>query len=336
MRRRGLPLRLAALAVAIAPLLRAPVAAAGEPAPPGAKPLPLKGRLTVRSEGKPYVIDGPQVVPSGSAIRIEKGVRILGINQASLDVQGGFEVHGVSGLEVEIDGVDFSPTRKPETNFHFDKCQMSGCSWVHGEGESFDGQWTIENCDLAGSCKLTVRLAGGFFRIMSVKAPIPVTVEVLPTKGKPVEFSIRTTRVSGGPLTYSGPANATVRSCLLDGGLEASEFTDLIVDGCDVRGPFRFRQPAEGSFSRLVLTKCNLFAGARLVLDRPAGEKTPMEKVRVERFYFEAEGGTPIVKDKDLAARIDDGADDPKVSVKAFWTKPNERPHELAPNPTGQ
>jgi hypothetical protein len=324
--------RLAVLAVAIAPLLRAPVAAAGDPAPPGSVPLPLKGRLTVRAEGKVYVVDGPQVVPSGSAIRVEKGVRILGINKASLDVRGGFEVHGVTGSEVEIDGVDFSPTRKPETNFHFDKCEMSSCTWSHGEGESFEGEWTIENTNLAGSCKLAVRLAAGFFRIMSVNARIPVSAEALATKGKPVEFSVRTSSISGG-LTYSGPANATVRSCRLEGGLEASGFTDLVVDGCDVRGALRFRQPAEGSFSRLVLTKCNLFEGARLVLDRPTGEKTSPEKVRVERFYFEAQGGTPILKDKDVAARIDDGADDPKVSVRAFWTKPNERRHELGPKP---
>jgi hypothetical protein len=327
--------RLSGLAFALAPLLSAAVAAAGDEVPPGSKSLPLKGRLTVRDEGKAYTIDGPQVVPSGSAIRVEKGVRIVGLNKASLDVQGGFEVHGVTGMEVSIEGVDFSPTKKPETNFHFDQCDLSDCAWVHGEGAAFEGEWTIENCDLTSSCRLSVRLAGGFFRIMSANLPIPVSVDVLATKGKPVEFSIRTSSLSAGTLTYSGPANATVRSCRLDGGLEAGGFTDLIVDGCDVRGALRFRQPAEGSFSKLTLTKCNLFAGARLVLDRPTGGKTPMEKVRVERFYFEGEGGGPVMKDKDVGARIDDGADDPKVSVRAFWTKPNERQHDLAPKSKG-
>src|SRR5688572_26276024 len=101
-------------------------ASAGDGLPPGAVPLPLKGRLTVRHEGKAYFIDGPQVVPKGSAIRIERDVRVVGVRGASLDVQGGFEVHGTVDHWVQIDDVDFGKTRRPETNFHFDMVDFQG------------------------------------------------------------------------------------------------------------------------------------------------------------------------------------------------------------------
>jgi hypothetical protein len=300
-------------------------AAAEDALPPGAVPLPLKGRLTVRDEGKAYYVDGPQVVPKGSAIRVEKDVRIVGVRGASIDVQGGFEVHGTQDHWVRIDDVDFGKTRKPETNFHFDMVDFQGCSFVHGEGETFEGQWTIENATLQKRCKLSVRLAGGFFRVMSADVTVPCRVEVLPTKGKPPEVSFHTSWVKGG-LTLVGPSAATVRFVDLPEGVQATGFTSLVVDGCDVSKAITLEQPEEGSFSGLVLTKCNLLFGARLVLRRPTGAKTKTERVKVERFFF-ADGDRFVVKDADIAARIDDGEDDPKLSVKATWTKPNERRH---------
>ena len=54
-----------------------------------------------------------------------------------------------------------------------------------------------------------------------------------------------------------------------------------------------------------------------------------MEKVRVEKFYFATADGKSDVSDKAIRERIDDGADDPSVSVKAFWTNPADRPHHF-------
>jgi hypothetical protein len=279
----------------------------------------------VRHEGKPYYVDGVQVVPPGSAIRLERDVRVVGVNEASLDVQGGFEAHGTQDHWVRIEDVDFSRTRRPETNFHFDMVDLVACSFVHADGQSFDGQMTVENSCLQGSCKFAVRLAGGFLRVMTTEFVPPCRVDVLPTKGKPPELAFRSSWMKR--VEISGPAAATVRASELKLGLVARDFTDLVVDGCDLWGSLELRQKEGGSFSRLVLTKCNLFGGATLVLDRPAGEKKSVEKVRVERFFFGDASDSPVLEDDGVADRIRDGADDPKASVKAFWSKPSERRH---------
>jgi hypothetical protein len=304
---------------------RAEPPTAKEAPPPRAVPLPLKGRVTVRSEGRPYFVDGAQTIPKGSAIRIEQDVRVVGVNGASIQVDGGFEVHGTQERWATIENVDFGRTRAPETNFHFDMADLQRCSFAHADGESFEGQVTFENCCLQKGCKFAWRLAGGFLRIMTTDVTVPCRVEVLPTKGKPPEVSLRSSWFSSVSLT--GPCNGTVRACELKEGLEARDFTDLVVDGCDVWGSLAFRQGEQGSFSRLVLTKDNLMSGARLVLERPAAKGTTPEKVKVERFFFESGEGFPALDDKAVADRIDDGADREGQSVKAFWSKPASRPH---------
>src|SRR6187455_1396227 len=92
-----------------------PAAMAEEP-PAGAIPLPLKGRVTVRADGHPYYVDGPQVIPGGANIRLEQRVKVVGINKASLDVLGGFDVHGTMDNWVRIENIDFSPTHAPDTD----------------------------------------------------------------------------------------------------------------------------------------------------------------------------------------------------------------------------
>src|SRR5438132_73615 len=78
----------AALAFVCGPLAPGRGARA-EDAPKGSAPLPLTGRQTVHG-GKVYVVDGAQVIPGGSVIRVEANVNIIGINKASLEVKGGF------------------------------------------------------------------------------------------------------------------------------------------------------------------------------------------------------------------------------------------------------
>ena len=51
-----------------------------------------------------------------------------------------------------------------------------------------------------------------------------------------------------------------------------------------------------------------------------------MEKVRIDKFYFGTSDGKADLTDKQIGDRIQDGADDPEVSVKAYWQNPQERP----------
>ena len=48
-------------------------------------------------------------MPKNVEITVQLDVRIVGINDASLDVQGGLKIHGTQDHWVKIDGVDLSP-----------------------------------------------------------------------------------------------------------------------------------------------------------------------------------------------------------------------------------
>ena len=324
---RDRPLPFAARGLALAVLLAAPAlpvrgvadtAYAAEDVP-----LPLTGRQTVKAIGKRYVIDGKQTIPPGAVIRLEANVRVAGVNGASLDVRGGFRTSGIDGSRVKIENVDFSPTVAPDNEVHFDMTDLSGCSFSHAGGASFSGGFTMENTDFS-SGTFAFRIQAGYVKLMTVKLNGACSIEGNPDKGTPPEISIRTATLQ--TLSLSGNALVTLRGATLMGALHAERFTSLVVDGCELSGDLTFVQPPEGSFSKLQLTKCNLLAGSKLVFRRPAGPKTPMEKVRIDKFHFGTADGKADMTDKQIAGRVQDGADDPEVSVKAFWQNAQERP----------
>jgi hypothetical protein len=299
-------------------------AATAEDAPANSLPFPTSGRLTLRGEGKPYVVDGRQVLAAGSVIRVEANTRIVGINGASLEVKGGLKVHGIPGGRVRIERVDFSPTVAPENELHFDEVELTGCNFAHGEVAAFEGGLTIENAAFSGGV-FSVRMRSGYLRLMAANMNVACSIEGAPGKGRVPEVAVRTSNVN--TLSLSGPMMGTVRACEIRGALEAKDFTDLVIDTCDLPGGVTLRQGPDGSFSKLQLLKCNLVNGSKIVLHRPVGPKTKMEKVRVEKFHFARADGGVDLSDKEIAGRIDDGADDEAVSVKAFWQNPQERKH---------
>lgn len=309
--------RRVAVGLALAGLLLAPTrpaAAAGE------VPLPLTGRLSVKADGRTYVVDGKQVLAAGALIKLEEGVRVVGKNGASLEVKGGLRALGGDDGKVTFDGIDFSPTVAPENGFHLNGVTLSGCTFVHPEGAAFEGELTVENTVWSGA--FDVRIARGFARIMSTTLPA-ASVTCVADKGRAPEVALRGCKLSS--FTLKGASAATLRSTSVSGTFTAVDFTDLLVDGCDVSGGLVFRQGPEGSFSKLVLTKCNLEGGATVTLARPAGPKTPMEKVRLDKFWFGRADAKPDLTDAAIGERVTDGADDPAVSVKAYWSSPQER-----------
>ena len=287
-------------------------------------PLPLTGRPTVHASPKRYVIDGKQVIPAGSAIRVESGVRIVGINHASLEIKGGLQIHGIPGTRVQISGVDFSPTLAPDSEVHFDEADLSGCTFVHPEGAAFVGGLAMENVSFTGGT-FAVRIRSGYLKLMSAKIYVACTIDSVPGKGKAAEVSIRSSML--GTLRLSGDSSATVRDSELGETMHAKNFTDLLVDACDLKNGITLEQDAEGTFSKLKLQNCNLLGGSKVVLRRPVGPKTTPEKVRLMKFFFGRSDDKPDMTDKEIADRIDDGADDPQVSVKAIWPNPKDRAH---------
>ena len=327
MKRQGSTARGAALVALLATILAggggAP--ACGEDTPAHSMPFPLVGRMTVRADGKTYVIDGKQTIPGGSVIRVEGNVRIVGINKASLDVKGGLLVHGTQDCWVWIENVDFSPTTSPDNEVHFDMADMHGCRMVHAEGATFEGGFTIENSCFQSDCAFAIRMRSGYLRIMTTEFKMPCTIDANPDKGMPPEVAVRTSWMKA--LSLSGSTRGTIRDSEVRGTLEAKNFGDLVIDGCDLFSDVTLRLGVDDSFSKLQLLKCNLFSGT-LTLDRPAGPK--LEKVRLDKWYFEGvEGGPTGPSPKAVGERIKDGADDEKVSVKAFLNNPAGKQHNF-------
>jgi hypothetical protein len=309
-------------------MLSAARARAEEP-PAGSIPLPVDKTATVRAEGKVYYLDGAKVIPRTAEITVQLGVTIVGINKASLDVQGGFKVHGTQDSWVTIRNVDFSPTLSPLRGVHLDMADLHGCVFRHPESAAFDGQWTIENSCLQRDCAFDVRIAGGFLKIMTVEFGIPCKIRCVPPKtgGPPIEVDVRSSWMK--TLDFTGPAavnfvNSEIRGLALHG------VTDATVNGCDVLGELSVKQAAEDSFKKLVLTKVNFFDGCRLVLERPKGPDTKDEKLKLDKpFFGTKESGIGTEDEKTIMGMIVDGADAPEVSIKAWLANPQKRKHAL-------
>jgi hypothetical protein len=303
--------------------------ARGEDAPAGTNPFPLDKTQILKAEGKPYYIDGAKVIPPNVEITIQRGVRVFGINNASLDVQGGLKVHGTQDVWVVLQKIDFSPTSLPKRGLHFDMVDFVACKFKHGEAQSLNGEVTIENSCFQRDCEFDARITGGLLRIMTVEFGVPCRIRCDKEKVNrtPLEIGIHTSWMRD--LVITGGAAVTVRSTELKNGLEMKGATELLLDGCDISQKVSILQGADDSFGKIVLTKNNLFDGATLVLSRPEGPKTKVEKVKVDKFFFGKKNGPGATKDKDVAALILDREDDPTQTVVAWWSPPNERHHEL-------
>ena len=324
--------RFVALLLAAAPfgpLLPVRESAADDEAPAGSVPFPLTGTPTVRA-GHVYVIDGPQVIPPNAEIHVEQRVQIVGLHNASLEVQGGLAAHGTEAQWVVIRNVDFSPTKAPQKGLHFDMVDLRGCAFKHAEGVAFDGQITIENTCLQRDCSFDVRIATGFLRILNCEIGVPLTVATVPgTKGAPPEFSLFSTSLHDA-TTFSGAATTNMRASSFGGELNASNVSDFQLDACTLQRPVTITQGADDSWVKVILQKCDVLEGARIILVRPQGPKTKLEKVKLDKFYFGGANSQVVLDDKLIADRIQDGADDEQVTVRAWWTKPWDRPHQLA------
>lgn len=291
-------------------------------------PLPLDKTTILRPADKPYVIDGARVIGPAVEITIERQVRILGINGASLDVQGGFKAHGTRDNWVKIEKVDFSPTKDSKKGIHLDCCDLTGCKFKHGEGQSFRGQLNIENSCLQRDCEFDVLVTAGFVKLMTVEWGMACRIRCERQKENPVPVEVELRSSWMREVFVTGPAVVNLRHSQVL-GLEMRNVTEVMVDGCDLGQRIAFLQGAEDSYGKVTLQNCNVFTGGVLVFERPQGPKTKLERVKLEKFFFGPKGGAGITADKDVAALITDAEDDPKQAIRAWWSKPKEHNHQL-------
>lgn len=312
------------------------VLAAGSPAlaeapPAGAVPFPVDKTTKLRAKDGPvFFIDGPTVIPKNVEITVQLDVSIVGINGASLDVQGGLKIHGTQDHWVKITNVDFSPTRTPKRGLHLDMVDMQGVKFVHSDEQGLEGDVVIENGTFQRDCAFDVRVIEGSLKLMTIESGIPWKIRCTPENpSRPgIEIGVRSCWARGIELT--GPCEATFRHNELRGGLTCRDVTDVTVDGCDVwAGDLAFRQMAGATFKHLDLTKLNFFGGARLVLDRAADPDAKKEKVKLDKSYFGPKEGPGIVDKDAVAELVDDGEDVPERNVFVLVGKPQKRKHQL-------
>jgi hypothetical protein len=292
-------------------------------------PLPVDKSQTLKTEGKSYVIDGPTVIPAGIELTILRGIRVLGINNASLEVRGGLKAHGTQGVWVVFQNVDFSPTSSPNLGIHFDMVDFQSCKFKHSDAQGFDGKFQFENSTFQRTCDFDVRITGQSISIVRVEFGIPVRIRLARPGARKPDFGVGIGQSWFRDLVIVGPGVANVRNSELRKGLEVRNVLALAVDGCDSSGNISVLQGEEDTFANVTLTKTNLFDGAKLVLSRPEGPKVKPEKVKVDKFFFGPKNGVGVTSDKEVAAQIQDKADDPTQSIEAWWSKPNERQHAL-------
>lgn len=305
--------------------------AGAEAAPPGSKPFPVTRttKLTAKT-GPLYVIDGPLVIPAGVEITVQLDVQIVGINGASLDVQGGLKVHGTQDHWVKIENVDFSPTRVSHKGIHLDMVNLYGCRFVHAEGEGFTGSLVIENAAMQRDCDLDVRLRTGTLKLMTIESGIPWTIRCESPDPRTKKICVRVASCWARAIELSGPCDATLRHSEIRGGLRCRRVFDLTVDGCDVTETLAIHQGANDLFKKVTLTKLNLFDDCTLVLDREPNEEAKLEKVKVDKCFFgPRKGGPGLTKAKAIQKLIDDGEDVPHRRVIARVVRPEKKRHKL-------
>lgn len=309
-------------------VLTAPCARAeGEQPPAGAQPFPVgrTTKLTAR-DGPVFYIDGPTVIPKNAEITVQLDTQIVGINGASLDVQGGLKVHGTQDHWVKIEKVDFSPTREPKLGFHLDMVDLHGCRFVHGEDQAYAGEFTIENAAMQRDCAFDVRIAEGTFKLMTVDSGIDWAIHAVSPDPRTKKILLQVRSSWAKAIHLDGACDATFRHCEIKGGLTCEHVTTLVVDGCDITDALVVRQGPEDVFKDVTLTKCNLFDGCTLTLHREPNEEAKQEKVKVDKFYFgKRDANAGITKKDDLAALVSDGEDEPSRRVIARITSPEKK-----------
>ncbi len=305
-------------------------AARADAPPTGAVPFPVDKSTTVRAgDGPIYYIDGPVVIPPSVEIGVELSVTILGINGASVDVQGGLKVRGTQDHWVRIRNVDFSPTRKPKKGFHLDMVDLEGVTFRHAEGPGFEGELTIENGTFQRDCVFNVRMKKGLLKLMTLEWGMGTTIICEPENERTKDLMVQVRSSWMREVRLSGPCDVTFRHTQMKGGLHLHNVTKATVDGCDVTSTLAVRQGKDDVFKGLKISKCNFYGPAMVMLARPSNPDAKAEKVRLDKCCWVTESGAGLLKADQIAEYISDGEDEPDHKVKARVTAPAKRPHQL-------
>ena len=287
--------------------MRAEDAGAAEP-PAGAIPFPVNKTQTVRGKGSVYYLDGAVVIPEKVQIRVEMGVTLLGINNASLEVKGGLQIHGTVDNWVQVKNIDFSPTHHPDRGMHLDMVSFRKCTFAHTAEKPYIGVVTIENAAFQRGCRFEWRMHQGKLKIMDVLFGTPCVIRCEPPVGKKSDIMVEVRASQLQTLRIHGHGNATVRHCEVQKAVEFHNVKVVVLDGCDIWDKVGVYQKADDTFKKVKFTKCNLWTGCAVEVKREPAAGQKKEKVFLQKFYFGSNDGTePVLKPKELAELLVQG-----------------------------
>ena len=339
-------MRRCGFAAAAAILCAASAAGAGND-PPAAIPFPVDKTRILKVDDAVYFVEGRRTIPQGVEVTVLKGAQILGRGKdATLVVEGGLKIHGVTGLEVAIEGVTVEPAAK------FDAIRIDEAIFRKGGGirtaakVPCDGYFMLELLDFTDTAALDVTVAKGSVEMSNVCSETPVSLVAVddPTthsntvrfeirgcvQGKDTECRPHTSRCGlRGGLVVEAANEIVVRMSRLGGALASIRDwrKSLIFDGNKVDARrLEFIQPVAGRFKVAQLFKCDVYS-PKVVFTAPPAKAGETEEIQFERFCFANAG----LDEKAVEAVVEDAADAPgKNGVRVKITKLNERPLGLA------
>jgi hypothetical protein len=325
----------AALAALVASSLACGAAAAAD----AEKPLPFD-HTTILPSGGVYFVEGRVRIPKGVEITIQKDTKLVAHGKdATIEIEGELQIHGVGDSKVVVDGVTFEVQRE-FGDIRLDMVKVTGASRgiVTPKGKCADGRIFVQNTEFEGAAGLDVTMIGSEVDLQRVYMRAPVRVRAVDPEGSvgnkvklnllnncSGSASVEPGALMGG-IVVERVHEVIVRACRIGG--EKASFSDcemVAFDGNQVRcAAVEFKWSEPGHLGRTSITKCDVLA-ERVVAWAPAAPGK-VESIPCDKCWFDGEMNEKTVREKYLRDRDDD----PKCGALFDVTKLMENPLLIA------
>jgi hypothetical protein len=313
------------LALLGAAALRPAAAGGGEP-----KPFPFAKSSTLTTGGS-YYVEGRVRIPKGVSIQVQKGTMITGRGEdAVIEVEGDFQLHGVSGDRDVIRDVTIEPQAK-FAQILLDTVDFDGKSLgvKTAPDVAVDGRLVVLNAQFSGLAALDVVMSANQVDIQGSGSAAPVRVKAVTPKGataNKVKLMVMNNKggLSGG-LVVEGVSDSCVRGNVIGG--DKVSFSDCGVVTFDANyvtcKKVELLQSTPGRFGKTELSKCD-FQIEELLAFVPYQEGKA-ESIDVDHCWFQGETKPMGVRDR----YVKDRSRDPKNGVTVNIVKPLDAPQQL-------
>ncbi len=325
-------------AVMSAALAAALLCRAGEAAE-DAKPLPVD-RTQILKNGGNYYVDGRVRIGKTTQIMVQKDTKIVGRNDAVIELEGQLALVGVSDLRVVL--TDVTIELQPKFgDFRTDMVTFAGKSRgvVSAPDKAVDGRVFIQNTTFDEKATVDVTMCANEIDLQRVDVSNLVHVKAVDPPGAAnkvkANFYNNSSGNGTGPVTgqlAGGLLVEHVATVIARGNVMAGDsvsFQDcgaVTFDENSVRSKkLEFRQSAPGRFHETTMSKCDVMV-EKLVAFAPPAPDGKGETFTIVHSWFGGETKEKVVHEKFIADR----AGDPTCGVTVEFTKLSDKPQGFA------